>query len=526
MTQRLFVLGLCAFALLSCDSANPVAPSGSVLSVAANPTQISLNGGSSQITVTGFKPDGNPLNPGTQVLVSTDLGNLFDATTGGNQVSTVEVGGSGQATAYLRGDGRQGPATVTVSLATSAETTATASVQIGLPPDTQPTLLLTASPAVISLSERSTISALARNSDGTAMGAGQTVRLRTSLGTLASETLVTDANGEARTTLRPGTITGAATVTGTVGSSAEAMVSVTFGESPENRPTLTLTANPAAISPGDTSTITAQARTADGSPLGGGTVILRTSLGSLDRTSASTNSSGQAQFTLTAGNQSGDAVVTGSVGSSDEVSVTVSIGQPVLLISANPSVIDVGETSTVTVTARGSNGTPLADREVLLTSDLGTLDDDSPTTDDTGRATAVFTAGNQAGTGKVNAILGSSEQVSASITIRDAPDDFTFVTDKTVVNIGGDIITLTATVVNASNELLQNINVRFDTVGVGGTFDPGSSDITDSSGRAEVTLTLTDTELGAIGTGGTFDVTATVTIREMPVTKSETITVQ
>ncbi len=517
----LFALGGCA--LLAWDSANPVAPTGSVLSISANPTQINLSGGSSQITVTGFKPDGNPLNPGTQVLISTDIGNLFDATSGGGQVSTIEVTSGGQALAFLRGDGRAGPATVTATLATSAEATATATVQIGVPVTDQPTLTLSASPAVINLSETSSISALARASDGTSLGAGQQIRLRTTLGTLSDETLVTDGNGEARTTLTPGTITGSASVTGTVGTSAEAMVTVTFGESAENKPTLTLTANPEAISPGETSTITAQARAADGSPLANGAVILRTSLGDLSPTSATTASNGQATFTLTAGNQSGESVVTGSVGSSDEVSVTVSIGQPVLLINANPSVIDVLEMSTVTVTARGSNGTPLADREVLLTADLGTLDDDSPLTDANGRATAIFTAGNQAGTGSVDAILGSSDQVSVEIVIRDTPNDFTFVTDKTVVNAGGDTVTMTATVVNARDEPLQNINVRFAAEGVGGTFDPGSSDITDSSGVAQVTLTLTDTELANVDM---FDVTATVTIRDTPVTKRVTITVQ
>ncbi len=536
MKHRFLLLSLCA-CVLACDSANPIAPSGTVLTASANPSQISLNG-QSTITVTGFKPDGSRLNPGTQIILSTSLGNLFNPTTG-QQISIVEIDANGQAGALLRADGRAGSATISATLSTTGGggggtgeggsttgTSASVTVQIGLAAEDQPSLLLTASPSVINLNQTATISALARNSDGTAVGAGQQVRLRTSLGTLGEETLTTDSAGEAQTTLSPGTITGTATVTGTVGSSAEATVTVTFGESAENRPTLTLTANPVAISPGDTSSITAQARAADGSPLSGATVLLRTSLGTLDDTSKNTGSDGQASFTLTAGNQSGDAVVTGSVGSSNEVDVTISIGQPVLLINANPSTIDVGETSDITVTARGSNGTPLVGREILLTADLGTLDDDSPVTDETGRATAVFTAGTQAGTGNVDAILGSSDQVGVNIVIRDAPDDFTFVTDKTVVNIGGDAITMTVTVVNARNELLQNINVRFAGVDVGGTFDPGSSDITDSSGTAEVTLTLTDTELGAVGSGNTFEVTATVTIREEPVVKTIVITVQ
>ncbi len=498
MKHRFLLLALCACALLACDSANPVAPSGSVLSVNANPTQISLSGGSSRITVSGFKPDGNPLNPGTQILLSTDLGNIYDAATGGNPVSTIEATGNGQAIAYLRGDGRAGPATVTATLATSAEATATAAVQIGLPAADQPTLLLTASPSVINLNGASTISALARNSDGSALGAGQQIRLRTSLGSLDDETLTTDANGEAQTTLRPGTITGTATVTGTVGSSAEATVSVTFGESTENKPTLSLTANPGAISPGDTSVITAQARAADGSPLGNATVIMRTSLGTLDKTSATTASNGQVQFTLTAGDQSGDAVVTGSVGSSIEVEVTVSIGRPALLINANPSTIDVGETSIITVTARGSNGTPLAGREVLLTADFGTLDDDSPLTDDTGRATAIFTAGTQASTmGGVSAILGSSDQVSVPITIRDVPATVALTvapSEFTPVPAPGTDFTLTVTVTNAQNIPLNNEIVTFDLDpnDVAFTLTPAGGITTNSSGVATATMNITD----------------------------------
>ncbi len=516
MKQRFLLLALCACALLACallacDSANPVAPSGTVLSINANPTQISLSGGSSRITVTGFKPDGNPLNPGTQVLVNTDIGNLFDAATGGNQVSTIEIAGGGQATAYLRGDGRAGPAMVTATLATSAESTATASVQIGVQVADQPTLMLTASPSVINLNQAATISALARNSDGTALGAGQQVRLRTSLGSLDAETITTDADGEAQATLRPGSITGTATVTGTVGSSAEAMVTVTFGESAENRPTLSLTANPEAVSPGDTSSITAQARASDGSPLAGATVSLRTSLGELDRTSATTASNGQAGFTLTAGIQSGDAVVTGSVGSSDEVSVTVTIGQPVLLINANPSSIDVGETSIITVSARGSNGTPLVDREVLLTADLGTLDDDSPVTDGTGRATAVFTAGTQAGTGSVNAILGSSEQVTANINIRDAPATVILEVDPNQFTPSQDGVDLTLTirVLNADGLGLANEVVSFivDPASVTFMLTPAGGPTTDGNGLAIATMRFTDADVGTVDA---FTITAVV----------------
>src|SRR5215210_2642976 len=93
---------------LGCDKATPVAPTGSILSLSANPTKIGLNG-TSTITVVGRKPDGNPLNPGTEIRLSTDLGTISP--------SVVQVDSGGRATATLRGDGRPGPAKITAATA-------------------------------------------------------------------------------------------------------------------------------------------------------------------------------------------------------------------------------------------------------------------------------------------------------------------------------------------------------------------------------------------------------------------------
>ncbi len=231
MRNRLLFLGLCACTLLACDSANPVAPSGSVLSVNANPTQINLSGESSRITVTGFKPDGNPLNPGTQILLSTDLGDLFNAASGGNLISTIEVGDNGQAIAFLRGDGRQGPATVTATLTTGGDVTAMAMVQVGAGDTDRPTLVLSANPSIIDVLETSRIDILARNSDSTPLGAGQRIRLTSNLGTLhatdsSRDTTVinsvdTDSNGEAVVYFRAGDQNGTGQVSAIVGTSVE-----------------------------------------------------------------------------------------------------------------------------------------------------------------------------------------------------------------------------------------------------------------------------------------------------------------
>jgi hypothetical protein len=109
MNYRAVALLLCLVSLLpvaGCDKATPVAPSGTILTITANPSQISLTG-KSTITVIGRKPDGQPLNPGTEVRLSVDKGTINPA--------VVEVDSSGSGTATFRGDGRPGVAKVTAA---------------------------------------------------------------------------------------------------------------------------------------------------------------------------------------------------------------------------------------------------------------------------------------------------------------------------------------------------------------------------------------------------------------------------
>ena len=59
------VLALCLLVSPACDSVNPVAPEGSVLSVSVSPTFIELTG-VAEVTVVARKPNGQPVNPGTE----------------------------------------------------------------------------------------------------------------------------------------------------------------------------------------------------------------------------------------------------------------------------------------------------------------------------------------------------------------------------------------------------------------------------------------------------------------------------
>jgi PKD repeat protein len=88
---------------LACSEGTPVAPTGTILRVSAYPTRIGI-AGQSVVTVSAYRSTGNPVNPGTEVRMSSTIG-LVDP--------VVFTNDSGQASATLRGDGRVGTATVT-----------------------------------------------------------------------------------------------------------------------------------------------------------------------------------------------------------------------------------------------------------------------------------------------------------------------------------------------------------------------------------------------------------------------------
>ncbi len=310
MKHRLLLLGLLGLGVcaLACDSASPVAPTGTVLSVTANPTRIGLSGGTSRITVTGFKPDGNPLNPGTRVLVSTDLGNLFHETTG-ELVTTIEVGSDGQAVALLRGDGRAGTATVTATLTTGGEASATATVQVGEADTSQPSVVISANPTTIAVGGLSRISMLGRNSDNTPVSAGQRIRLTANLGTLVADggdansptidSVLTDANGEAFATFVAGDRGGTGSVSAILGTSDEFSVSIDIRNAIDS---LFLSASSQTIgrtTEGSDIEFTAILQDAQGEPVTGTIVNFLSQRGTFDNNAVASNSQGVAQATLT-----------------------------------------------------------------------------------------------------------------------------------------------------------------------------------------------------------------------------------
>ena len=293
-TSLLLLLSL--LPALGCDKATPVAPNGTALTISANPSQVGLNG-SSTITVVGRKPDGNPLNPGTEIRLSTNRGTID---------SVVTTGDGGRATATFRADGRQGDAMITAM--TGGNVMVMTTVQVGQSDATRPTVLVSVAPNTVPVQGTATITVIARNADGTPVGAGQTVILTTNLGSIRPERPQTRADGTATATLQAGTQAGTATITAIVGSSTAATAMVTIRDAATD---MSLQPNPTSISnTGGTITLTAFVSNSQGQPLQGAPVNFQSARGTLDQTQDFTDTTGLASvmLTLTQNDVSGNGV--------------------------------------------------------------------------------------------------------------------------------------------------------------------------------------------------------------------------
>lgn len=319
---------------LGCDKApNPVAPSGTILSATAVPSKIRLSGEPSTVTVTGIRPDGNPIRPGTQITLSTTLGTLRPIGTNCNSTAVltiVEANDSGQVGAILCGDGRGGEASIAASLTNSGSTggtggsggstgsgsgttSVTIKVQIGETDSSRPSVLLSANPTIVATGASSVISLLGRASDGTAVGSGQRIRLTANLGTLSCPqfrcpgegngancaAVCTNSRGEAEATFTADSRSGTGRVTASLGTSEEKSIDIAINAAIDS---LDLSADPQnvdRVDAGDTVELAAILLDAQGSPLSGVLVRFESERGTLDSTSRTTNSQGIAEVTLT-----------------------------------------------------------------------------------------------------------------------------------------------------------------------------------------------------------------------------------
>lgn len=283
----LFILSL--LPAVGCDKASPVAPSGSILTISANPSQVALNGRST-ITVVGRKPDGNPLNPGTEIRLTAARGTID---------SIVTTDDNGRATATFRADSRAGEVMITAATG-GGDTMAETTVQVGVPDTDRPMVQVSVTPSTLVIGTEAEVTVIARNSDGSEVAEGTTVILTTTLGNITPSRTTIESDGTATATLRAGDREGTATVTAVVGSSepATTMVEIIL----DLATGITVSANPASVSAtgGDERiTVTALVTNSRGEEVDGALVSFESEVGTFDSNTAERTVNGEASKVLT-----------------------------------------------------------------------------------------------------------------------------------------------------------------------------------------------------------------------------------
>ncbi|WP_300496621.1 invasin domain 3-containing protein [Marinobacter sp.] len=448
----------------------------------------------------------------------------FSTTSG--TLGTVTDNGDGTYSATLTSDTTAGNATVTGTI--DGETVVdNATVTFTPGPASAANTTLTAAPLSITADGVTTsiVTVQAIDANGNALtSGGDTVVLATTAGTLSN---VTDnGDGTYSATLTSSTTAETATITGTLdGTDITDSASVEFVPGDASAATSTVTATPSSITADGVSntTITVQAKDANGNNLttGGDTIALSSNAGTLSN--FADNGDGTYTALLTSSTAKGTATVSGTLNAAsitDSASVAFVAGPATAAnttITASPSPItaDGTTTSTVTVQAVDANGNSLdsGGNAVVLTTSSGSL---GPVTDNgNGTYTATLTSSTEAGTALVRGTLDAS-QISDTASVEFAPGDAngsqstiatslpTLVADSNTqsglavqavdengnaLTTGGDTVTLSATLGTVGN-VTDNGDGSYSA-----TFTSGNT-----TGSSNITGTINGVAIGNTGT--------------------------
>ncbi|HXT52263.1 MAG TPA: invasin domain 3-containing protein [Thermoanaerobaculia bacterium] len=279
-------------------------------------------------------------------------------------------------------------------------------------------LTLIAVPPTIAVNGHAQIVAQVQATGG-ASREGLRVVLASNLGTLDSVQVTTDANGRAETTLRAGTATGTARVSGTLEGRSSAATDVRIGLDRA----LTLQIEPPTISGNETATVTVFAFEGTGEPVPFRTEItLTTDRGQLGATRLLTDVQGVAITTLRTDGDTGTAHVTASLagGPTRTTDATLLAAPPsgtILQLTASPPSTPASGTTTITVLVASASGAPLSGVEVQLATTLGALDLTRVHTDTSGLATTTLRGDGRRGTTTLRGTLAGTN-TTARITVR------------------------------------------------------------------------------------------------------------
>jgi adhesin/invasin len=461
--------------------------------IAAAPGTLTADGSStSTITVHVADAFGNALVAGGDtVALSTDLGALSSVTDNGNGtytatltatavVGTAHVGGT------VNGGAIGSPTTVTL-VAGAADAA-------------HSTLAAAPGSLVADGSASATVTVRAKDAHGNALTTGgATVVLSTDRGTLSP--VADHADGTYTATITS-TSAGAAHLSGTLnGSALGTTATVTFTPGPVDATHSTIAAAPASlVADGSaTSTITVQAKDANGNLLasGGAFVVLSADAGSLSL--VTDHGDGTYTATLTAPTATGTAHVTGTIDGAaigNPASVALVPGPANAahtVIFASPSSIgaDGATTSTITVRAEDAHGNDVTTggATVVLATDRGTIGSVADNGD--GTYTATLTSSTTTGTAHVTGTLNRTA-IGNPATVQFVPS---------AGNPTHSVISATPASIVADGSSTSTITVQAK--------DLNDNDL--GSGGATIVLATDRGTLSSVGDNGDGTYTATLT---------------
>ena len=440
------------------------------------------------------------------VCLDCDPDNLVDSWSPGSCVSTTNGVGSVEFHSYGKGTG------TIEGYAQGFSPDAKDTSNINVAADSPATLNVTREPDSILADgfDSTTITATVKDSCENPV-VSTIVTFTTDLGSFAppptttlSITATTDASGVATATLRSVCVSNRVNITVTVDSLADEtthvnMVGVAWD--------MQLAADPTSIPVGGhTSNLTATVEDQFGNSVLDGTVVTFTSsLGNLGSdTVAKTTTSGVATAVLTSSNATGTAFITATAGIAvDAVTVTFEPGPPyTVTLEAYPMVITVGNTSALTVTVTDQYGNPVADgTEVIFATDLGDVGSQLALKHTTGGVATAQLTSEVDGTATVTATADSKYDTVPVTFLPDLPDTLTLAADPTTLTVGASS-TLTATVTDQyDNDVADGTMVHFET-NLGSL---GSTAIDKPTANGIATATLTSLLPGTAAITATAD---------------------
>ena len=350
---------------------------------------------------------------------------------------------------------------------------------------------LTASTATIPAdgSANSTITATALDGNNVAVANANIVFAASAGGVLQGATTTTDTNGKATATLTAGSGAAAGTaitVTVTSGSTkGQTIVNVVA-----NTQTLSMTTDSPQV-PSDNSkvaTISALLRDANNVAMSGVAITFAADSGVLTPTQPTTDASGTAKATLSAGNDPTNRTitVTATGGSAAAATIPVYVSGTTLAITGPANLVQ-GANGTYTVLLTDSSGRGIPNKTVTVTSANGnTVAPAMVTTDANGQGTITLTA-NSVANGGADTLTASSLGMLATCKLTVSSQNFSITTPANGIKVNLNTAqTVTATWLSGGAAVTPQQTVNFSSTR--GTLTPTSAMTDATTGQASVSI--------------------------------------